>query len=165
MEALKKEHLEVLNRLYSALHNIKKGSQEFKDTYDAVVCFAKAEYLYETTQDQAFLTATLCFREQKITLQEKQFFPKLDVQGLLDKFKEYEDRNISLFLRVLDSHLDDLTYEYTRRKLTGHLSPYDLIHKWTRVIKSLGKRKQYNIIIKVGCSSGRRFFPLGNLLQ
>ena len=166
MEVLKLEHIKVLDEFYEALRRIKRGSNEFQDHYSAILGFGKVEYLYFLTKDQAFATAMEYFHSLKIEVSKKVYTPKLTALDLTRKFKEQESKSISQFLKVLDNHLDDLGYEYTRRVLTGHPDPKKFLKSWTRCIKSLGGRTgKYNIIIKVGCDSGRRFFPVGTLLQ
>lgn len=158
--------MEVLNKFYNSIYNLKRGSNEFEDHYNAILGFGKVEYLYFLTKDQAFATAMEYFHSNQIKVSDKVYTPKIKASDLRNKFKELESKSISQFLRVLDSLLDDLGYEYTRRRLTAHPDPKHFLKTWTRCIKSLGKRRgKYNIIIKVGCDSGRRFFPMGELLQ
>lgn len=156
----------VLNVFYNALSNLKGGSSEFKDHYNAILGFGKVEFLYALTGDQVFATAIEKFHACKIEVSDQIHMPELTVLELKQKYKELEQKSISQFLKVLDDTLDDLSYEYTRRKLTGHPDPKSFLKTWTRCIKKLGGRcGKYNIIIKVGCDSGRRFYPVGKFLQ
>lgn len=166
METLKLEHMEVLNVFYKALNNLEVGSSEFRDHYNAILGFGKVEFLYHLTKDQAFATAMEKFQSVKIEVSEQIHLPELTILELPQKYKELEQKSISQFLKVLDDTLDDLSYEYTRRRLTGHPDPKSFLKSWTRCFKRLGGRQgKYNIIIKVGCDSGRRFYPVGKFLQ
>ena len=164
MEVLKLEHLKVLDLFYSSLRSIRLGRNAFEHHFNAILGFAKVEFLYDLTKDQAFATALEYFHSLKIEVPTTAYPTTLDRKEFHNKFKELEDRNISQFLKVLDKHLDELAYEYARRKLLG--LPYQtLIDLWRREIKNLGTRSgQYSVIIKVGCDSGRRFIPMGKLL-
>jgi len=164
MKVLSLDHMKVLDRLYEALYRIKRGSKEFKDEYEAVLQFAKVEHLYFLTRDVAFSTAVKYFRQMKLKVSKEPFTLKLTVKGLMEEHDKV--KSMSQFLKILDSHLDELTYEYTRMKLTGHPCPEQKLKPWSMVIHHLGKREgRFNLMLKIGCDSGRRFYPLGSLLQ
>ena len=164
MKVLILEHMRVLDRLYEALYRIKRGSKEFKDEYEAVLHFAKVEHLYFLTRDIAFSTAMKYFRQMRVKVSTGSLTLKLTVKGLIEEYDK--GKNMSQFLKVLDNHLDELTYEYTRRKLTDHPNPEKLLRPWVMVFHLLGKRAgRFSLMLKIGCDSGRRFYPLGCLLQ
>ena len=158
--------MEVLNAFYNALRKLKRGSSEFQDHYNAILGFGKVEYLYFLTKDQVFATAMEYFYSLKIEVSDKVYMPRLTVSDFIKKHKELERKSMSQFLKVLDELLDDLSYEYIRRRLTGHPDPKKFLKAWSGCIKNLGERTgKYSIVVKVGCDSGRRFFPVGSFLH
>jgi hypothetical protein len=164
MKVLDLEHMKVLDRLYEALYRIKRGSKEFRDEYEAVIHFAKVEHLYFLTRDIAFSTAIKYFHLLKVKVSKESFSLKLDCKDIIEQYNQ--GKNMSRFLKVLDTHLDELTYEYTRMKLTDHPNPEKLLRPWTMFFHALGKRAgRISLMFKIGCDSGRRFYPLGCLLQ
>lgn len=164
MDVLSLEHMRVLDRFYEAVYRIKGGSKEFRDEYEAVLQFAKIEHLYFLTRDVAFSTAMRCFHQMRVKISKKPFTLKLTVEGLIEEYDKL--KSMSQFLKVLDKHLEELTYEYTRRKLTDHHLPEQLLKPWAMVFHSLGKKSgRISLMLKIGCDSGRRFYPLGRLLQ
>ena len=164
MKVLDLEHMRVLDRLYEALYRIKRGSKEFRDEYEAVIHYAKVEHLYFLTRDIAFSTAMKYFKLLRVKVSKKPFVLRLGVNDLIEQYEKV--KKMSQFLKVLDDHLDELTYEYTRRRLTDHPNPEQFLHPWKMTLRSLGGRAgRYPLMLKIGCESGRRFYPLGKLLQ
>lgn len=164
MKVLDLEHMKVLDRLYEALYRIKRGSKEFRDEYEAVLHYAKVEHLYFLTRDIAFSTAMKYFKSLRVKVSKKEFSLTLSPKGFLEQFEKVQ--NMSRFLKVLDGHLDEMTYEYTRRRLTDHPDPGRFLRSWSMLLHSLGKKSgRFSLMLKIGCESGRRFYPLGKLLQ
>lgn len=164
MKVLDLEHMKVLDRLYEALFRIKRGSKEFRDEYEAVLYYAKVEHLYFLTRDIAFSTAMKYFKLLRVKVSKETFVFKLSATDFIEKFEDV--KKMSLFLKVLDDHLDEMTYEYTRRKLTDHPEPGQFLRAWAMIFHSLGKKSgRFPLMLKIGCESGRRFYPLGKLLQ
>ena len=164
MKVLDLEHMRVLDRLYEALYRIKRGSKEFRDEYDALLHYAKVEHLYFLTRDIAFSTAMKYFKSLRVKVSKKAFSFKLGVNDLIEQYEKV--KKMSQFLKVLDAHLDEMTYEYTRRRLNDHPDPGQFLRSWAMLLHSLGKKAgRFPLMLKIGCESGRRFYPLGKLLQ